>query len=65
MLARLRADPVVAGFGRDPIDQHATSEQLEHIAALIPTEWSAAAAEGSGLHAQLPRGTNSISGSTG
>lgn len=49
VLARLRADPVVAGFGRDPIDQHATSEQLEHIAALIPTEWSAAAAEGSGL----------------
>lgn len=47
VLARFRADDVVQAFGGNPIDQHATTGQLEHIAKLLPAEWSAAAAEGS------------------
>jgi probable F420-dependent oxidoreductase len=45
-LARFRADPLVAKFP-GAIDAKATTEQLEHIATLIPREWLAAAATGS------------------
>lgn len=45
VLARFRADPMVAGFG-GAIDDKATTEQLEHVATLIPPEWLAAAATG-------------------
>jgi probable F420-dependent oxidoreductase len=44
-LAKFRADEVVGGI-RGAIDQVATTEQLEHIATLIPGEWLAPAATG-------------------
>ncbi|SOD72146.1 probable F420-dependent oxidoreductase [Jatrophihabitans sp. GAS493] len=47
ILEQFRASEVVQGFAGNPIDQHATSDQLEQIALLIPAEWSEAAAEGS------------------
>jgi len=46
VLARFRADPFVASF-RSAFDDKATSDQLEHVATLIPDEWLAAAATGS------------------
>ena len=46
VLERFRADPVVSGF-LGGIDSLATTEQLEHIAQLIPDEWLAASATGS------------------
>ena len=46
MLARFRADPFVAGF-RGALDAKATTEELEHVATLIPDEWLAPAATGS------------------
>jgi len=46
VLARFRADPLVQGF-RGAIDAAATTEQLEHVAGLIPESWLAAAATGS------------------
>ena len=46
VLQRFRADPVVQGF-RGAIDASATTEQLEHVATLIPEEWLAPAATGS------------------
>jgi probable F420-dependent oxidoreductase len=46
VLDAFRADPVVAGF-RSAIDVDATTDQLEHIAGLIPDEWLAPAATGS------------------
>ena len=46
VLAAFRADPLVAGF-RSAIDGKATTDQLEHIATLIPDEWLAAASVGS------------------
>ncbi|MGY6501452.1 MAG: TIGR03857 family LLM class F420-dependent oxidoreductase [Acidimicrobiales bacterium] len=46
VLERFRADPVVAGM-RGAIDSLATTEQLEHIATLIPDEWLAPSATGS------------------
>ena len=46
VLVRFRADPLVATFPGS-IDQIATTEQLEHIATLIPDEWLAPAATGS------------------
>ena len=46
VLARFRADPLVAGF-TGALDDKATTEQLEHVATLIPDEWLAAAATGS------------------
>lgn len=46
VLAAFRADPVVASM-TGAIDAKATPDQLEHIAALIPDEWLAAAATGS------------------
>ncbi len=46
VLARFRADPLVAGF-QGAIDARATTEQLEQIAGLIPEAWLAPAAAGS------------------
>jgi 5,10-methylenetetrahydromethanopterin reductase len=46
VLARFRADPFVAGF-RGALDAKATTSELEHVAALIPDEWLAAAGTGS------------------
>ena len=46
VLERFRADPLVAGFP-GAIDQIATTDQLEHIATLIPDEWLEPAATGS------------------
>jgi 5,10-methylenetetrahydromethanopterin reductase len=46
VLTRFRADPLVAGF-RGSLDAHASTEQLEHVATLIPDEWLAASATGS------------------
>ncbi len=46
VLAAFRADPVV-GSVPGAIDQLATTEQLEHIATLLPDEWLAPAATGS------------------
>ena len=45
VLARFRADPLVAGF-RGALDQKATVDELEHVATLIPEEWLAPAAYG-------------------
>ncbi|MCP5178766.1 MAG: TIGR03857 family LLM class F420-dependent oxidoreductase [Pseudomonadales bacterium] len=45
VLARFRADPLVANFP-GAIDQIGTTEQLEHVATLIPQEWLAPAAQG-------------------
>jgi probable F420-dependent oxidoreductase len=44
-LAAFRADPVVGSIPGS-IDQIATTEQLEHIATVIPEEWTAPAATG-------------------
>ena len=46
VLAAFRADDLVAGI-RGPIDVGATTEQLEHIATLIPDAWLAPSATGS------------------
>jgi probable F420-dependent oxidoreductase len=46
VLDRFRADPFVAGF-RGALDQTATTEELEHVATLIPDEWLAPSATGS------------------
>jgi probable F420-dependent oxidoreductase len=46
VLERFRADPVVKGI-RGAIDGVATTEQLEHIATLVPDEWLAPSATGS------------------
>jgi probable F420-dependent oxidoreductase len=46
VLERFRADPVVTGI-RGAIDGVATTEQLEHIATLLPDEWLAPSATGS------------------
>ena len=43
---RFRADPVVAGVAGG-LDAVGTTEQLEHVATLIPDEWLAPAATGS------------------
>ncbi len=45
VLERFRADPVVSTFAGG-IDVHATAEQLEAIAKLLPDEWLAPAAMG-------------------
>ena len=49
VLDRFRADPLVAGF-RGALDQTATTEELEHVATLIPEEWLAPSATGSPGH---------------
>jgi probable F420-dependent oxidoreductase len=46
VLERFRADETVRGIAGG-IDSVATTEQLEHIAGLLPDEWTAAAATGS------------------
>ncbi len=46
VLERFRANEFVRGF-RGALDASATTEQLEHVATLIPGEWLAAAATGS------------------
>lgn len=46
VLERFRADDLVSTFP-GAIDQLATTEQLEHVATLIPDEWLAPAATGS------------------
>ena len=46
VLARFRADPLVAAVP-GAIDDVATTEQLEHIATLIPDEWLEPSARGS------------------
>ena len=46
MLQRFRDDDFVRGF-RGALDALATTEELEHVATLIPDEWVAAAATGS------------------
>ncbi len=46
VLERFRADALVSGFAGG-IDVNATTEQLEHIAGLLPDEWLAPAAVGS------------------
>lgn len=45
-LAKFKADPVVRTMGGS-IDSRATTEQLEHIATLLPAEWLAPSASGS------------------
>ncbi|MCH7892404.1 MAG: hypothetical protein IH921_12960 [Gemmatimonadetes bacterium] len=45
-LQRFRQDEFVSGF-RGALDASATTEELEHVATLIPEEWLAAAATGS------------------
>jgi probable F420-dependent oxidoreductase len=45
VLARFRADAFVSTF-RGAIDGTATTEQLEHVATLLPDEWLAPAATG-------------------
>jgi alkanesulfonate monooxygenase SsuD/methylene tetrahydromethanopterin reductase-like flavin-dependent oxidoreductase (luciferase family) len=45
VLERFRADPGLASVG-GAIDAVATTEQLEHIATLLPDEWLAASASG-------------------
>lgn len=46
VLERFRTDPFVSGFA-GALDQLATTEELEHVATLIPEDWLAAAATGS------------------
>jgi probable F420-dependent oxidoreductase len=46
VLERFRADELVRGF-RGALDTSATTEQLEHVATLIPDEWLAPSASGS------------------
>ncbi len=38
VLERFRADPLVAGF-RGALDASASTEQLEHVATLLPDSW--------------------------
>ena len=45
VLERFRADPMVSGF-LGGIDSTATTDQLEHLATLLPDEWLAASATG-------------------
>jgi probable F420-dependent oxidoreductase len=49
VLARFRADPLVAGFV-GALDDKATTAELEHVATLIPQEWLAPAATGTPQH---------------
>jgi probable F420-dependent oxidoreductase len=49
VLERFRADRLVAGF-RGALDAKATTEELEHVASLLPEEWLAPAAIGSAEH---------------
>lgn len=46
VLERFRADPFVSGFS-GALDQMATTDELAHVATLIPDEWLAPSATGS------------------
>lgn len=65
VLDRFRADPLVSTFP-GAIDVVATTDQLEHIATLIPEEWLAAAATGTpeqcaaAIRAQLDLGVEAV-----
>ncbi|WP_405139665.1 TIGR03857 family LLM class F420-dependent oxidoreductase [Nocardia sp. NBC_01388] len=50
VLQHFRSDPVVLSVP-GAIDAKATTEQLEHIATLLPAEWTAVAASGSAARA--------------
>ena len=64
-LARFRSDDVVTSI-RGAIDQVATTQQLEHIATLIPDEWLAPAATGTpeqcatAIRGQLDLGADAV-----
>ncbi len=64
-LAAFRADELVANF-RGAIDVSATTDQLEHIATLIPDEWLAPSATGSpvqcarAVHGQFDLGADAV-----
>jgi alkanesulfonate monooxygenase SsuD/methylene tetrahydromethanopterin reductase-like flavin-dependent oxidoreductase (luciferase family) len=65
VLQRFREDALVSGF-RGALDTLATTEQLEHVATLIPEEWLAPAATGSPercvekIQAQLDLGCDGV-----
>jgi alkanesulfonate monooxygenase SsuD/methylene tetrahydromethanopterin reductase-like flavin-dependent oxidoreductase (luciferase family) len=65
VLARFREDPLVSGF-RGALDAKATTDELEHVALLLPDEWLAPAATGSpdqcaaAVLAQLDLGADSV-----
>jgi probable F420-dependent oxidoreductase len=65
VLERFRADQTVSGFV-GAIDATATTEQLEHLATLLPDEWLAASASGSparcaaGVRDQLAMGCDAV-----
>jgi probable F420-dependent oxidoreductase len=65
VLDRFRADSVVAGF-LGGIDSNATTDQLEHIATLLPEEWLADSARGtpeqcvSAIRKQLDMGCDAV-----
>ncbi len=65
VLTAFRADPVVGSL-LGAIDQVATTEQLEHIATLLPDEWLAPAAAGTAaqcvatVRAQLALGADAV-----
>ncbi len=65
VLAAFRSDPLVATFP-GAIDQLATTADLEHIATLIPDEWLAPAATGTGdqcaaaIRGQLALGADAV-----
>jgi len=65
VLERFRTDPLVAGF-RGAIDSLASTQQLEHIATLIPADWLAPAATGSpaqcvaSIHGQFDLGADGV-----
>lgn len=64
-LKKFRADEVVTSV-RGAIDQVATTDQLEHIATLLPDEWLASAATGSpeqcaeAIQGQLDLGADAV-----
>jgi alkanesulfonate monooxygenase SsuD/methylene tetrahydromethanopterin reductase-like flavin-dependent oxidoreductase (luciferase family) len=66
VLTRFRSDDMVAGFGSRLIDAVATTDELEHIATLLPKGWLAPAATGSpdqcaaAVRAQLDLGADGV-----
>jgi 5,10-methylenetetrahydromethanopterin reductase len=65
VLQRFREDEFIRGF-RGALDASATTEQLEHVATLIPDEWLAASATGSSercvakIHGQFDLGCDGV-----
>jgi probable F420-dependent oxidoreductase len=47
VLERFREDPVVRSYGRTMLDGKATIPELEHLAGILPDEWTAPMASGS------------------